>query len=118
MTGLVYDKVMMTSVFVLMFVGVNLTFFPLHFAGLHGFPRKYMDYPDTYTIWNVISSYGSIITLFSLFLFVCMLLESFFRLRLVMSDSFVRRRPEQVYSGYVFGHSYQSDIYFSSSFLK
>lgn len=49
-TGYVYDKLMMSSVFFLMFVGVNLTFFPLHFAGLHGFPRKYVDYPDVYSV--------------------------------------------------------------------
>uniref|UniRef100_A0A183VAF1 Cytochrome c oxidase subunit 1 n=1 Tax=Toxocara canis TaxID=6265 RepID=A0A183VAF1_TOXCA len=48
MTGFVYDKMMIRSVFVLIFVGVNLTFFPLHFAGLHGYPRKYLDYPDSF----------------------------------------------------------------------
>ena len=50
MTGYVYDKLLMSAVFFLMFIGVNLTFFPLHFAGLHGFPRKYMDYPDVYSV--------------------------------------------------------------------
>lgn len=49
-TGYVYDKMMMRSVFILMFIGVNLTFFPLHFAGLHGYPRKYLDYPDVYSV--------------------------------------------------------------------
>lgn len=49
-TGFVYDKMIMSGVFVLMFIGVNLTFFPLHFAGLHGFPRKYLDFPDVYSV--------------------------------------------------------------------
>uniref|UniRef100_A0AC35UHX2 Cytochrome c oxidase subunit 1 n=1 Tax=Rhabditophanes sp. KR3021 TaxID=114890 RepID=A0AC35UHX2_9BILA len=49
-TGFVYDKMIIRAVFILMFIGVNLTFFPLHFAGLHGFPRKYVDYPDVYSV--------------------------------------------------------------------
>lgn len=49
-TGFVYDKIIISAVFFLFFIGVNLTFFPLHFAGLHGFPRKYVDYPDIYSV--------------------------------------------------------------------
>nr|BAV82643.1 cytochrome c oxidase subunit I [Ancylostoma duodenale] len=118
MTGYVYDKLMMSSVFFLMFVGVNLTFFPLHFAGLHGFPRKYLDYPDVYSVWNVMSSYGSMISVFALFLFLYVLFESFFSYRLVLSDNFINSSPEYSLSSYVFGHSYQSEIYFSCSVLK
>ena len=117
-TGFVYDKLIMSSVFFLMFVGVNLTFFPLHFAGLHGFPRKYLDYPDVYSVWNVMSSYGSIISVFALFLFLYVLLESFFIYRLVLNDNFINRSPEYRISSYVFGHSYQSEIYFRCSVIK
>ncbi len=117
-TGFVYDKLIIRVVFILIFIGVNLTFFPLHFAGLHGFPRKYLDYPDVYSVWNIISSYGSIIRTFGLFLFIYVLIESFFRYRLVLNDYFVNRRPEYRISGYVFGHRYQSEIYFRSRRFK
>nr|YP_008145666.1 cytochrome c oxidase subunit I [Ascaridia columbae]AGI96019.1 cytochrome c oxidase subunit 1 [Ascaridia columbae] len=114
MTGFAYDKTQMSVVFILLFVGVNLTFFPLHFAGLQGYPRKYMDYPDIYSVWNIVSSYGSMISVFGLFSFLYVLLESFFSYRLMLSDGCVNSSPEQVYSNMVFTHSYQSEIYYSS----
>nr|YP_007183184.1 cytochrome c oxidase subunit I [Dictyocaulus viviparus]AFV32103.1 cytochrome c oxidase subunit I [Dictyocaulus viviparus] len=117
-TGLSYNKLYMFVVFFLMFVGVNLTFFPLHFVGLQGFPRKYMDYPDVYSNWNIVSSFGSIISVFGLFLFLFLLLESFYSYRVLLMDNFYNSSPEFSYSSYVFGHSYQSEMFFSSGVLK
>lgn len=49
-SGYVYSGGAMLSVFFLIFFGVNLTFFPLHFAGVHGYPRKYVDFPDVFVV--------------------------------------------------------------------
>ena len=59
------------------FLGVNLTFFPMHFLGVAGMPRRIPDYPDAYTIFNQIASYGSYISVFSTLFFILVVLEGF-----------------------------------------
>jgi len=108
----VFDKFLMFVVFFIMFFGVNLTFFPLHFAGIHGYPRKYLDYPDVYCVWNILASFGRMLRIFSLLLFVFLLIDSILKFVFFLSEEFINRGPEGVLSFYVFSHRYQRESCF------
>jgi len=69
-TGFPYIEELGQIHFWITFLGVNLTFFPMHFLGLAGMPRRIPDYPDIYSLWNNIASFGSYITLAGIFLFL------------------------------------------------
>jgi len=70
MSGLQYSEVLGQIHFWIFFIGVNVTFFPMHFLGLAGMPRRIPDYPDAYAGWNLIASYGSYLSaISSLFFF-------------------------------------------------
>jgi len=65
MTGLMYSEALARVHFWTMFLGVNLTFFPMHFLGLAGMPRRIPDYPDSFAGWNLVASLGSMISAIS-----------------------------------------------------
>jgi cytochrome c oxidase subunit 1 len=69
MTGLQYPETLGQIHFWLFFTGVNVTFFPMHFLGLAGMPRRVPDYPDAFAGWNAIASFGSLISTVSIVLF-------------------------------------------------
>lgn len=75
--GLQYDQFLANIHFILFFIGVNLTFFPLHFLGLSGMPRRIADVPDFYQGWNEIATFGSSISLIATLVFFYVVYDLF-----------------------------------------
>jgi cytochrome c oxidase subunit 1 len=76
MFGYMYNETLANWHFWITFIGVNIIFFPQHFLGLAGMPRRYIDYPDAFAFWNRISSIGYYITFAGMLLFLYILYEA------------------------------------------
>jgi len=105
-TGLTINPMWLKVQFLIIFVGVNITFFPIHFLGLAGIPRRYSDYPDCYTYWNVVSRHGSVISLISTIFFIFILWESLVRHRAVLFYTHTSSSLEFIHSFPPRNHSY------------
>jgi len=79
MTGYMYSESLGKLHFWLMFVGANIAFFPMHFLGLAGMPRRIADYPDAFAGWNFVASMGSYISFAGLLVFLLGLAQAFAR---------------------------------------
>jgi cytochrome c oxidase subunit 1 len=76
MVGVPYNEVLGQIHFYITFIGVNLTFFPMHFLGIAGMPRRIPDYPDAYSGWNAVASYGSYISVIGALFFFYVIYEA------------------------------------------
>jgi cytochrome c oxidase subunit 1 len=108
--GVSYNERLAKVHFWILFIGVNMTFFPQHFLGLQGMPRRISDYPDAFAGWNLVSSFGSLISIISTILFLHILYNQ------LVAGTSVSRYPwltPQFYTDYL-----QSLLIRSSSSLE
>ena len=75
-TGVRYSEVLGQIHFWTFFLGVNITFFPMHFLGVAGMPRRIPDYPDAFYIFNKVASWGSYVSALSVILFFYLVFEA------------------------------------------
>ena len=106
--GLTINPKWLKAQFITMFIGVNLTFFPIHFLGLAGIPRRYSDYPDTLMTWNIIARIGSIISVISALIFLIILWEALRSHRPAICSNHIRTRIEIIHSFPPINHRYTS----------
>jgi cytochrome c oxidase subunit 1 len=77
MTGYMYNDFLSKVHFWIFFIGVNLTFFPMHALGLSGMPRRISDYPDAFSSYNAIATLGSYISIIGGVLFLYIIYDLF-----------------------------------------
>ena len=80
-TGYMYNETWAKAHFWVTFIGVNLAFFPMHFLGLAGMPRRIADYPNAYAGWNFVSSIGAFIAGAAVLIFLATMIEAFVKKR-------------------------------------
>ena len=93
LTGVNYSEILAQIHFWVFFTGVNLTFFPMHWLGVAGMPRRVPDYPDVFYLFNKISSWGSYISAVSFVFFFFVVIEAFYTSRAVLEE----RYPTSLY---------------------
>ena len=107
-TGLALRSLHLKAQFYILFIGVNLTFFPIHFLGLSGIPRRYADYPDSIWVWNHYSRIGSIISFFAIIYIIYIIWDSLSTQRPIFSLVNSNSSLELIQTCPPFDHSYDS----------
>nr|YP_009648510.1 cytochrome c oxidase subunit I [Camponotus concavus]QCE31797.1 cytochrome c oxidase subunit I [Camponotus concavus] len=105
-TGFSLNNFLLNIQFTSMFIGVNLTFFPQHFLGLSGMPRRYSDYPDNFLSWNIISSMGSLISIISLIMLLFLIWEALSSKRMIINMFYLNSSLEWLSHYPPLNHSY------------
>jgi len=88
MSGRQYPEFLGKVHFWMFFIGTNITFFPQHFLGRQGMPRRYIDYPDAFALWNYVSSIGAFISFASFLLFIGIVFYTIFAGRKVTENAY------------------------------
>ena len=78
MTGKMYPEWAGKLHFWTLFIGVNITFFPMHFLGRQGMPRRYIDYPEGFALWNQVASWGALLSFVSFVFFIVIIFRAIF----------------------------------------
>nr|YP_010238770.1 cytochrome c oxidase subunit I [Telenomus remus]QTE20720.1 cytochrome c oxidase subunit I [Telenomus remus] len=106
LTGCTMNNFSLKIQFLTMFVGVNMTFFPQHFLGLSGMPRRYSDYPDFYLMWNKISSLGSMISIISIIHLMTIIVSSMKNKNLMINFYYKNSASEWTHSFPPMNHAF------------
>lgn len=107
-TGLTLNNHWLKAQFLVIFIGVNITFFPMHFLGLAGIPRRYSDYPDAFITWNIVARVGSIVTTVSVLYMVFIIWESLVSHRPALRVKRASSSLETIHRLPPLTHSYES----------
>merc|ERR1711879_30671 len=109
-SGMTINPILLKTQFLVMFIGVNLTFFPMHFLGLAGIPRRYSDYPDMFISWNTLARIGSLISVVSVALLLYIVWEALASHRAVLFVKSSSSMLEWRHSTPPINHSYSSTL--------
>jgi cytochrome c oxidase subunit 1 len=104
--GLSLNNFYLNIQFISIFIGVNLTFFPQHFLGLRGMPRRYSDYPDSYLSWNIISSIGSLMSIIRIIFLIFIIWERLSSKRKIINIFFLPPSLEWINNYPPYNHNY------------
>jgi cytochrome c oxidase subunit I len=104
--GNYYNEALGFIHFITLFIGVNITFFPMHFLGMAGMPRRIPDYPDAFMGWNQIASFGSLISVIAMVIFFILLLEA--GLSLCKVSSITKQKFFHLGKQYTFNKNYKN----------